>query len=224
MKKSELEAHSTEYHARMDRARWLEREGLYSAAVECALSAWEYIDGMMQYERKYGNQEFTTIPAIELILDCSPLLLDFKSLDELERLLKEYRRIEKGTSVDLGEELTRARERLWKNHRLLNHLECNPDARQDRLASALGGEQDYWRLVAEEWEKMGLVSRRPDGGSYRLTLSTRLGEIISGKCPSCGQIAQAPKAMLFEELTCPACRTSVLFVLLSIGTRSGAEE
>jgi hypothetical protein len=188
------------------------------------LGAWEHIDGMMQYDRKYLNREFTTIPAIEMILKYAPLLLAFLTLDILEDLLKTYKRIERDTSDDMGDKLAKSRARMWDNHRLWGHLENHPDVMQDDLREALGGDQGYWRSVAEGWEKMGLLRRIPEGASYRLALLTRMGQVVSGKCSSCGDIAQAPKAMFLEEMTCPKCRTAVQFVILSTVVDSGAQE
>ncbi len=215
MKKSDMEDHRSAYQDLMSRSRLAEREGLYRNAVDLALSSWEHIDGMMQYKRRYENEDFSSIHAIELVLKYAPLLLDFQKLDMLEQLLKNYRRIEKNTSDSLGDKLSEARERLWENHRLWDYLEQNPDTRQDGLRRILRGNQDQWRATAEAWEKMGLLHRKPEGGSYRLALSTRMGEVVSAKCPSCGEVTEAPKAMLLEETACTGCRAKVLFVILA---------
>ena len=68
----------------------------------------------------------------------------------------------------------------------------------------------------EAWEKMGLVERTPEpqGNSYRVALATRMGQVISAKCPSCGEIAQAPKAMFLEPTPCPHCNSAESFVFL----------
>ncbi len=102
---------------------------------------------------------------------------------------------------------------MWDAHRMWNHLEGHPQTRQDELGRVLGGGQTQWRSTAEAWEKMGLLHRTPEGASYRLALSTRLGEVISAKCPSCGTVAEGPKAMFFEELPCPECHAAVSFVI-----------
>lgn len=224
MKKAEMEAHHAHYEALMDRARSAEQRGLYRTAVQGALDAWPHIDGMMQYERKYEKKEFTTIPAIDMILKYAPLLFDYRSLNTLERLLKEYRRIERGTSEGLGEKLGHARERMWDNHRLWDYLEMHPGTRQDMLRRALGGNQDMWRSVAEEWEKMGLLVRTQEGGTYRLAISTRMGKVVKGKCPACGAVAEAPKALFLETLPCSDCGAPVLFVILSENQPTDAKE
>ena len=224
MKKAEMEHHCREYRAWMSKAQSAHQEGLYREAVEAALSSWDYIDGMMQYERRYEDREFDGIKAIDMVLKYAPLLLDFRNFDKLEALLKNQRRIEKNTSESLGDRLTQARTLMWDAHRMWDHLEQHGETRQDKLSRVLGGEQDQWRMVAETWEKMGLLQRTPEGGSYRLALSTRMGKVVSAKCPSCGAVAEAPKAMFLEDMSCPHCRAKVLFVLLPKGPATVTKE
>ncbi|CAN5520817.1 hypothetical protein BH09PLA1_BH09PLA1_35560 [soil metagenome] len=199
---------------KMDAARQAERQGLYQHAVQLAVSAWENIDGMMQYRRKYEEAEFKSVSAIDFVLKYAPLIFEFETLNKLDTLLRTQKRIDKHASDDLASSLATAMTEMWANHRLFNFIESNPECRQDSLRSHLGSDQEYWRWVAEAWEKMGLVCRTPEGGSYRLALATRLGQLIDGKCPACGHVDRAPKGMFLEELACPSCAQSVLFVLL----------
>ena len=214
MKKEEMEDHRARYAEAMGNARAALQKGLHRSAVETALSAWDYIDGMMQCERKSGTKEFNSIEAIDLVLKYAPLLFDLSLLDRLESLLKTHRRIDKNTAASLPDKLAQARALMWAAHRLWDYLEEHPNAKQDELRQTLGGAQDQWRLIAETWEQMGLVNRAPEGRSYRLALSTRMGELVPGKCPSCGTIAEAPKAMFLEEFACAACEATVSFVIL----------
>jgi hypothetical protein len=213
--KAEMQSDHEAYESLMVRANVWEGQGLYRAAVEAALAAWPHVDGMMQYGKKYGGKEFASVLAIEMVLKYAPLMLDYRSLDTLEQLLKEYKRIERDTADDMGKKLADARARMWANHQLWGHLMTNPGARQDELRRILGGEQDYWRWVAESWEKMGLLGRTGEGLSYRLALLTRMGQVVSGKCPACGDVEEAPKAMLLETMNCPGCGVAVMFVILS---------
>jgi len=214
MKKTEMEEHHTAYHELVAQARSAERIGLYRKAMQLALSSWEHVDGMMQYERKYENAEFETIPAIEMVLRYAPLLLDFESLDALERLLKDCRRIERNTSGSLADRLTIARAHMWDNHRLWDHLERNPGAKQSELRKNLAGDQEYWRSVVEDWHRMGLLRRSPDGGSYALTLATQMGDLVMAKCPACGHTTEGTKAVFLDEVPCPTCTATGLFVIL----------
>lgn len=214
MKKSEMEYHADAYRTKMRAAGAAEQRGLYRLALESAVSAWEHIDGMMRFERKYGDAEFTSIPAIDLALKYAPLLLDRKLLTQLETLLRDYKRIQKNATDDISERVARAHSQISENHRLWSHLEKHPGVLQSSLSTVLGGDQTRWRSVAESWEKMGLVSRTPESNSHRLSLATRMGAVVPGKCPSCGAVEQAPKAILLEKIACPKCRKQVTFILL----------
>lgn len=215
MKKAEMELHQQNYHGLMERARVAERLGLYREAIDHALEAMPFVDGMMQFERRYENKDFRSVPAFEMAMKYAPLLMDAEVLTSLEGLLKERRRIEKNTEVSLGDKLTDAWERMWEAHSLWTHIEQEPGCRQDQLREILGGEQERWRTIAETWEHMGLLHREPEGGSYRLSLLTRLGQLVPAKCPACGVVIEVPKAMCFEDTSCPECSVTSLFVILS---------
>lgn len=215
MKKADLEREAAAYQHKLGLARSAQSRGMYRVAMEASVSAWAHIDGMMQYGKRYEDAEFDRIHAIDLALTYVPLLLDFRKLDELEGLLADVKRIRRNAGDDLDGRVARARDQLRENHRLLGHLQLNPGFPQEELRLALGGEQERWRGVAEAWEKMGLVSRVADGRSYRPYLATRLGAVVRGKCPRCGEVAEAPKGMLLEPTACPACREQVVFVLLA---------
>ena len=224
MKKADMLRHREEYQSLMAEARSAEQEGVYRKAVELALSSWDHIDGMMQYERRYANREFANIEGIDVILRYAPLLFDFSSLDALETILKNSRRIEKNTSENLGGKLAKARARMWDAHRLWDHLERHPEVSQDKLSRALGGSRDRWRSITDAWENMALVYRTRDGESHRIALSTRMGRVVPGKCSSCGVVVSAPKAMLLEKLPCPECRATVFFIILSTATTNDTKE
>jgi hypothetical protein len=223
MKRAELEEHCNLYDQCMASANVAEAAGLYRAALDAAMSAWQYIDGMMQYGRKYESRDFASVSAIDLVLKYAPFLLDREPLEALERLLTEKKRIERDTSDDMGERLAEALAELWDNHRLWTYLEMHPGTRQDELRQILGGDQAQWRSAAESWERMGLLRRSPESGSYRLALRTRVGQVVSGKCSACGHVVDAPKGMFFEPLDCPQCESSVLFVILGERLESAQE-
>ncbi|GEM_PF-2487735 len=221
MKKADMEQCSVEYNGRMQAAQNAVSNGLFKSAVNLALEACPYIDGMMQYARKYEAQEFDSVSAFDLVLAYAPLLLDSKSLTKIAEVLDEYRRIERNTGDDLGEMLRAAHDCVWMNHRLWNHLEAHPDCRQDELGQTLGGEQNHWRYVVESWEHMGLVQRTPENNSHRLSLRTRLGQPVPAKCSDCGSQIVAPKAMLLEPVRCPQCGANSCFVLLTSESSTG---
>jgi len=215
MKKANMEVHYDFYKTSMTKARECVDHGLFAEAMKCAFEAWEHIDGMMQYARKYKNHEFDTIEAIDYVLKYAPFLFDFESLDTLEAMLKSCKRIEKNTDICIADRLSEAHGLMAEAHKFWNYLEHNPQIRQDRLAEVLGGEQDQWRYIAESWARMGLLTRQKEGNSYQLNLRTRMGAVTRAKCPKCGSHQEAPKAMLLEATMCPDCGENVYFVILS---------
>lgn len=215
MKKAEMESHAEDYQRLIALVRKLLHEKQYVRATRAALQAWEHIDGMMRYARKYEDREFATIEAIEVVLRYAPLVFDVESLDRLEALLKEKRAIEKNTEDELSTKLDAARLLMKEAHALWTHIEANGVCRQDYLRRDLGGDQEIWRNIAETWEKMGLLKRTPIAGSYELELVTRMGSVVSAKCSACGGVHEAPMGMFLEPQQCPECSTNDYFVMLS---------
>lgn len=213
--KAELESDRARYQELMGQARSALKDGRHDEAVQIAVSSCKYIDGMMQFERKYEDSEFSNIEAIDVVLDYAPLLFHSQVLDELESLLKSQKRIDRDASDDLASDLSKARMRMWEAYRLWNYIEQSGECRQDELRTALGGSQDEWRSIAESWEKIGLIRRTSERGSYRLSFSTRIDDETIAKCPACGAVIQQLKYKLFEDVVCPKCRTKSTFVFLS---------
>ncbi len=212
--KAELEQQRNQYSALFEKAFAAEGAHLYREAIGYAIASLPFVDGMMQFERKYENHEFRSVETIDILLKYAPLLLHFPSLDELGVLLKSQKRIDKNASDDLATRLDAARQRMWDAHRLWDHLEENPGARQDELRKTLGGDQDAWRTLAETWQRAGILLRTPEGGSYRLSFQTRMHALARAKCPNCGLVARASKSKLLEPQTCPKCRKTAELVLL----------
>lgn len=214
--KVELVADYTRHETLVGEARSACHRQDYERAIELAMSAWDSIDGMIQYERKYGHPaEHHSVESIDCVLNFAPLLFHFDSLDELDTLLKSQGWIEQNVAAGLAQKLADARSLMDDAHRLWNYLENRGECRQDRLCSYLSGDKRRWQCIAETWEQMGLIQRVPDGGSYRLALTVDLDRPTCGKCPSCGAIGKASKARLLETITCPECHAEVQFVLLA---------
>ena len=117
LKKSEMEAHRAAYYALIS-ARAALQQGLYHKAIDEASASWEYIDGMMQYERRYESKEFESVEGIDIVLEFAPLVFGFQSLEKLDELLRSQRRIDKHSSDDLAARLDSARQSLRDVHRL----------------------------------------------------------------------------------------------------------
>ena len=214
LKKVDMEYHRGQYHTLTASARAALQDGLYGKAVELAGSAWEHIDGMMQYERKYEDRTFDSIEAIEIVLSYAPLLFDFQVLERLELLLRNQRRIDKHASDDLAGKLSDARAVMWDAYRLWNRLEQLSEDPAAEIVLDVGDERGQWRRLFESWERMGVTCRVPDRPSGRPVLRTRMDELALGKCPSCAAVVKARKIRLPDEVPCPKCRAAVNFVIL----------
>ena len=213
--KAELAQDCTEYSRLLTLARNALRQGDIGQAIGFAVSSWPRIDGMMQFERKYSAREFDTVETIEIVLKYAPFIFDKQSLDSLEELLTEKKRIEKNTHDDLAEKLAEARRLMWDARRLWNHIERQPNCRQDELRSALQGNQEQWRGFAECWHSIGLLQRTPESNSYRLAFVTNLEDQAAAKCPACGVVGRARKARLLDAASCPKCKQNVHFLIVA---------
>lgn len=221
--KAELEAHRERYHAIISQARTALADGLYSKAVDLASSSWQYVDGMMQYERRYEDEEFDSIEAIDIVLQFAPLLFKSDRLEELASLLKSQRRIDKNASDDLAAKLADARTRMWDAHRLWDHLERHSLVRQNDLRSALGGDQNHWRGLVESWGRMRIIRRQLVEGSHHLSFVTKLDETSDAKCFSCGALCNGPKRDFLRARSCTNCRQTSAFILLAASNRGATE-
>jgi hypothetical protein len=214
MTKAEMKAHHSEYHACLSLARQAEEEKDFQKALDWAVSSWDHIDGMLRFERKYQGAESCHIIGLLIAFRLAPLLLDADLLNAVESLMKKGKRIAKASNDNLTAELVKARQLLADAHRLWDHLERHEEIRQDELRATFGGNQDTWRWIAEQWDKMLILKRRPQGNSYRLALATQLGLPMRAKCPSCGVIAKAAQEKFLSEQMCPKCEVRGHFVLL----------
>lgn len=214
-KKAELQADRDAYDAALRLVRAELSADRLTVAVRSAVQGLAFVDGMMAYRRQYDDVDFRSVELIDVILRYAPLVFDARSLAALDETLRTQKRIDRHASDDLAARLETARADLRRNHTLWNHLERHPDSRQDELRRRLGGDQDDWRWTCETWEKLGLLRRSPAGASYTLALVTRTGAVVSAKCPGCGGVELAPKAMFYDRIDCPTCRETQAFVLLN---------
>jgi len=214
MTKAEMAEHAAQCRALTAEARGARQKGQHAEAIRLALAACAYVDGMMQYARRYEDAEIDSVEAIDIILACAPLIFHTEGLDAVCALLKEQRRVERNTAADMGERLEKAQELMGDAYRLWKHLEQHPGMRQDQLRETLGGEQGRWRRLAEEWEEMGIVRREAEGGSYRLTLTVSLDDVVKGKCSECGAVCEDAKVAFLRERACARCGQAAWFVIL----------
>jgi len=214
-KKSELLEDRNRYYSFVDAMRLARDSNDFQRAIALAVGALDYVDGMMQYERRFEDRpERKSLECVDCVLQFAPLVFDVESLNTLAIALSVQKRIDKNTSADLAAGLANALALMKEAHALWDYLERNVDVRQDTLRSYLGGDQNRWRWIAEMWDRMGLVQRTSSGDSHLLTITTRMESEVRAKCSSCGVIAKAAIGRFWEQITCPKCRACVYFVIL----------
>jgi hypothetical protein len=215
--KAELQSDAIQYREAVVAMRAAHRERRILDAIKIAVDSFDYVDGMMQFERRFEDRsERRSVETINYILRYAPLVFDQTSLDKLGDVLKSRKRIDKYATADLTDNLRRANELMWDAHRLWTLLEHTTVMSQDKLRASLGGDQDRWRNIAETWDEIGLIERIPERCSYRIILATRTSAIVRGKCPKCGATGKAPMGTLLEVITCPKCNVASTFVILSM--------
>lgn len=214
MTKADMEQHRDLYQGLLQQSITARRDGRLNEAIRFAVQSLEYVDGMMQCLRKYDKTEFVSVDAIDLIIQLAPVLLDDGCLVSVEQLLRNQKRVKKHTSAHLAGMLEESRLLLKKIHLLLQHLEQKPSDSQVELQQVTGLNDDQWALVVDAWTRIQFA-RVDSDSTQSLSLVTWMDEPTRAKCPACGVVAKATKSKLLSEATCPKCKASVVFVLLS---------
>lgn len=214
MKKAELEHHDNAYQALMYKANAALRSNLYGEATDFAVAAWDHIDGMIQFQRKFADNEVSSVQAIDIVLHYAPLLMDFETLDRLEGLLHSQRRITKSTDIDWETRLRAARVAMWECHQFWTYFEEHGSV--DEAVPDFGkDDRKHWPRIAEDWIAMGLVSRDRTVNASLLSLVTDYSDVVLAKCPSCGSLVKGRKSGCLEEHHCPKCHKRHVFVMLA---------
>jgi hypothetical protein len=213
MKAAEAEHDHRLYHETIARAQEQKKQGDFDEAIRTAKSAFAQIAGMMQHARKNGGQEVFVFIAIDLVLELAPLVLDRNSLDETSQLLKQQRKVAKNATTDLLSELRDAYELLKCSHNLWSCLEEFEELSEKDLQRKFGESKEY-RGIVKSWNECGLLEQILRGESFSIRLYSQMEEATLGKCPSCGEIATAPKSLFLDDVQCPSCHNQESFVIL----------
>ncbi len=220
MSKAKLQAAQEAYDRIMGRVRDAESGGRFADAVLAARSAWEHLDSMMAFERKYEKTEFDSVPCIDIVLKYAPLLFDRSSLRALGELLASKKAIDKHASDDLADRQRAAVDQMMRAHRLWKWIESSKAVRQRDIRQSIGGDQDEWREMITLWERMELVTRiNSDDGAW-VSITTRMYESVSAKCPECGIVESGQKRGFLRERECPECGRQTVFVICDTQLRN----
>lgn len=212
--KGEMQFDHTNYHRLVATARLKILDGHFEEAVKLASNAWAYVDGMMQFERKYLDLAEANIDAIEIALEYAPFLFEFNVLDELETLLKSNRKIGRNASDDLVSRLAQSRAKMTAARRLWNLLEENLAFAEEEIVFSLAGTHAEWDSIIELWVLMGVICRIKRYESWFVALATNMNAESKAKCPSCGAIVKGAKHHFLNEIVCPNCGSKVTFVFI----------
>ncbi|MGE0608847.1 MAG: hypothetical protein AB7O62_17260 [Pirellulales bacterium] len=215
MTKAEKVYHRDQYYQLLSAAKIAVSNSLYSLGIERALAACEFVDGMMQYESKYEQREFSSVEAIDLILQWAPLIFDLQSLDRLAALLKSQKRIDRNASDDLTDNVARAKKWMWAAHAIWDQVERSPGIEIGTVSRLIGYEDNRCEEIVEAWKRMGLILLEPHGGKFRLLLATRTEGTVKAKCSSCGVLVRGTQRKLLDDQKCPKCTRIVAFVTVA---------
>lgn len=180
----------------------------YYDALGFASAAMTYVDGMMQFERRFENRTISTIECFDIIVRFAPPLFRLRDLDALAALLASQKRIERNSSTSYLAQVPHARSRLFKAYRLWEGFE--------RQGSVPVNDPQLIQhdLTLQDWLQMGLVHQVTDSNEVRWALVTSLSRTVRAKCASCGKIAGAAKRRFLEPCKCPQCANSVWFTIV----------
>lgn len=213
MTKAEILASAEAYEGWFAQAKQARERGDFEEALRLAVEALPYVDGMMRHNEKVVDAEFESVGAIDFILTYAPAVFAGEALDALDALLKAKKRIDKQASADLGALARAARTRMLDYHRVWSTVEEQGSLLQAHLNDHLGGDQTYWRKLAERLEEVGAVKREFAGGTYYLSLRTNLEEVVEGICPRCEQRHRGVKEKMLEGGECLGCGETVTLVM-----------
>lgn len=224
MTKVEMLAHRDEYHALLKQANASITEGFCARGVELAVSAWDHIDGITQYERKFEKATEFRFEAIQIVLRYAPLLFDYSSLKKLDDLVRDQKRLERDSRDDLATALEEARKLMFDASRLWDSLEPQPQTVMSELSSLLGGSPERWQTLINGWAESGLVRHWQENGTTRLALVSRMTDVVRAKCPSCGVVAKAAKLRFLDTQRCPKCGRDVSFVMIGTAVAASPQD
>jgi hypothetical protein len=189
--KTELERDHRLYGGANCRLQKSIEEGDYIQSLRNAVSAWDYIDGMIQYETRFLNSgEFASFATIDYALLNAPVVFDHICLDRLAVLLKTVRRIDRSTPSDIAKALSESLALLKLSHALWNYIESHPECLIDECRSTFAGDDSDFNRVLRIWRELDLIEQTSNGGIQSLRIRS-LGETqVRAKCPACGVVGR----------------------------------
>ena len=205
MRKAELEAHQAMF-ASLERTigeNLTTRDfgKVFSASIEC----FPHIGPTINLRKQIGAEPVTPeLLSFKVICEYGPPLFEHAAIDSLIDFIKATRllaRHENGYSEEA--EAARTREKLARS--IWNRIERHPDLLQRDLGRELGCDQGAAVGIVDTWEKLGIISRRPEQNCYALSFCSSLDAEVDGMCPECGARGKGRKELFFKPTVCKRC-------------------
>jgi hypothetical protein len=203
--KAELEWNANTFKTLSQQARGLIAEYNYTRAIEIALQSLQFIDGMIQYERRYNKQENVQQSTLAIILNYAPVIFHYRAIDTLEAYLLSTKRVHKTSDIDWLERIVAARQMMTSALNLWQCIEVDQDYKHI--------DNTFRVFLTDCWLRLGLIAKRTTNVAGFAFVSS-LSERFRGKCSSCGLVCDTTKETLLSDMNCPGCKVSCSMVIL----------
>lgn len=215
MKKAELRAHNEMYQRLLSEAKAAVLGRSFQRGIERAASAWNHVDEMMQFQRKYQKHEFVPLECVDIVLRYAPLLLEIDYLNRLEELLKTKRRVERNSTENLKMRLGQARGLFHYVYQLFDCIESGQSCRIESLPQTIHSKYTDRETVIAQLVEIGLARLQRSASGALISLITSMESMVSGKCMHCGHVEQSQKSDFLLTRVCSCCGQHTLFVILA---------
>jgi len=205
MRIAEMESHHSAYLELEARISSMVRNTEFPDVFSACETSFEHIVGAINYRKRREIEPAVFSPmAFSVIYEYAPALFEHATIESFFNFVKTTRVIARHENDYLQwavvafecEDIARS---LW------NYLEQHPGALQQEMSSELGIDEEIWITIVTIWEKLGLISRKPDNGSDRWHLQIRLNETAEGMCQTCGIHGKGRKELFFKPISCRNC-------------------
>jgi hypothetical protein len=205
MKIAELESHHDAYADSERTIRAMVEKGEFPTVFSVCTASFPHIVPAIQFRRKRGIvPETPELSAVTTICKFAPPLFEHTRIELALEFVRSSRVLMQSERnfLDLIE-VARKREQLA--HLLWNHLERHPGMLQRDIRKQLGVVQEDAVNIVDLWERLGILDRQPENGSYQLYFRTRLDAEVTGRCPNCGVRGKGRKDAFFPSAKCQKC-------------------
>lgn len=212
MSKAILQAAQVAYDDAVAQARAYEREGRLDEAIASSKKAWQYVEDMMKFERRWEKREFSSVPCIDMVLRYAPLLLDEESLSDLEALLKSRKSIDRLASDDLAAQLQKARDHLSDARKVWAMLDGRDWTDSAEIVRLSGVGAAAGRKSLTDWQKIGAIEARDVDGRREIRPVFADARPTVAACRFCGSDVQCTCGETLQPRACAKCGKTSCFI------------